>query len=184
MLLGILTLIGYYQYSKLIPTGYNDEDLVGLSYEVVEEKLESAGFTNVSSIAEEDLTFDQTELENIVFEVKINEDNDFEKDKKYFYDTEIIVRYHAITPVYSPVSYEEIDKQNYLDVQKQFQEAGFINISVQPIYDVVLGWFASDSEIESITIKGEDEFYKGEDFRPDDAVVIKYHTIKKNKPKK
>ena len=183
ILLSILTAIGYYQYSKLIPTGYNDEELVGLSYEAVEEKLESAGFTNISTIATEDLTLEQIELESIVFEIKISDDTDFEKDKKYPYDTEIIVRYHAIVPVSSPVSSKEIKKQNYNEVQTQFKEAGFVNISIEPIYDVVLGWFVSDGEIESITVNGEDEFYKGEEFRPDDAVVIKYHTLKKNKPK-
>lgn len=167
----------------MIPTGYNSEDLVGLSYETVEEKLEDAGFKNVSTVVENDLTIAQTELENIVFEVKINNDTEFNKDKKYPYDTEIVVRYHAITPVSSPVSSKEIKKQNYLDVQKQFKEAGFVNVSVEPIYDVVFGWFVSDGEIESVTINGEDEFYSGEEFRPDDEAVIKYHTLKKNKPK-
>ena len=184
ILLSILTAIGYYQYIKLIPTGYNDEELVGLSYEAVEEKLENAGFTNISTIATEDLTLEQIELESIVFEIKISDDTDFEKDKKYPYDTEIIVRYHAIAPVSSPVSSKEIKKQNYHEVQTQFKEAGFVNISLEPIYDLALGWFVSDGEIESITVNGEDEFYKGEEFRPDDAVVIKYHTLKKNKPKK
>ena len=94
------------------------------------------------------------------------------------------MRYHAIVPISSPASSNEIKKQNYHEVQAQFKEAGFVNISVEPIYDVVLGWFVSDGEIESITVNGEDEFYKGEEFRPDDAVVIKYHTLKKNKPKK
>lgn len=183
VLLSILALIGYYQYSKLIPTGYNDEDLIGLPYKAVEEKLEAVGFTNISTIASEDLAIEQSALENITFEIKISDDTDFEKDEKYPYDTEIIVRYHAIVPVSSPASSNEIKKQNYHEVQVQFKEAGFVNISVEPIYDVVLGWFSSDGEIESITINGEDEFYKGEDFRPDDAVVIKYHTLKKNKPR-
>jgi len=184
VLLGILTLIGYYQYSKLIPIGYNDEMLVGLSFEVVEDKLKNAGFTNVLTAAAEDLTLEQAELENVVFEVKIKDDNDFTKDKKSPYDTKIIVRYHSIAPVSSPFSSDEIDKRNYLEVQNQFQEAGFVNISLEPIYDVVLGWFASDGEIESITINDEDEFYKGKDYRQDDEVVIKYHTLKKNKPNK
>ena len=184
ILISILTAIGYYQYSKLIPTGYNDEELVGLSYEAVEEKLESAGFTNTSTIATEHLTLEQIELEGSVFDIKICDDTDFEKDKKYPYDAEIIVRYHAIVLVSSPASSDEIKKQNYHKVQAQFKEAGFVNISVEPIYDVVLGWFVSDGEIESITVNGEDEFYKGEEFRPDDVVVIKYHTLKKNKPKK
>lgn len=184
VLLGFLSLVGTYQYSKLIPIGYNDEDLVGLSNETVEEILLSTGFTNISTIATEDLTLSQAELENVVFEIKISDDTDFEKDKKYSYDTPIIVRYHSIAPVLSPVSSKETKKQNYLEIKKQFQKAGFVNISLEPVYDVVLGWFASDGEIESVTINGESEFDNGEEFRPDDTVVIKYHTLKKNKPQK
>ena len=184
ILLSILALLGYYQYSKLIPVYYNHSDLVSLSYNAVKDKLETAGFINISTIAAGDLTLEQTELEDVVFDIIINDNTAFNKNEKYPYDAEILVYYHTVTPVCSPISSKDIKRQNHLDIQKQFQEAGFVNISVEPIYDIVLGWFVSDGEIESITINGEDEFYKGEEFRPDDAVIIKHHTLRKNKPEK
>lgn len=183
ILLSILAAIGYYQYSKLIPTKYSDEELLGLNYTAVKQKLENAGFSNVSVVKTEDLTLEQIEQDNKVFEIKISDDTDFEKDDKYAYDTKIVIQYHALIPVCSPVSAEEIDEQNYLEILNQFKKAGFANVVAEPIYDVVLGWFDSDGEIESITIKGKESFYEGERFRPDDKVVIKYHTFKKNKPK-
>lgn len=183
IIFAIMSFIGYYQYSKLIPTKYSDEDLIGLSYMEVEEKLEKAGFTNVWAEETKDLTLEQIDLENKVFEIKISDDTDFEKDEKYAYDTKIVIQYHAIISVYAPISAEEIDEQNHLEIQTQFKNAGFVNVSVEPIYDVVFGWFDFDGEIENITIKGKETFYAGEEFRPDDKVVIKYHTLKKKKPK-
>ena len=70
---------------------------------------------------------------------------------------------------------------NYSDVVEAFEDAGFINITVNIEYDIITGWLTDDGEVESVTINGEKKFTEGSGFRPDAEIVITYHTLRKNK---
>ena len=47
---------------------------------------------------------------------------------------------------------------NYVDVLKEFENAGFINVSTIIEYDIVTGWATDDGEVKSVTINGEKKF--------------------------
>lgn len=47
---------------------------------------------------------------------------------------------------------------NYVDALKEFENAGFINVSTIIEYDIVTGWATDDGEVKSVTINGEKKF--------------------------
>lgn len=47
---------------------------------------------------------------------------------------------------------------DYVDVLKEFENAGFINVSTIIEYDIVTGWATDDGEVKSVTINGEKKF--------------------------
>lgn len=79
--------------------------------------------------------------------------------------------------VQPPFSSSQLDDANYQDVVAQFQEAGFTNVTTEPIPDLIIGWLTADGEVEEISIAGDTEFESGEHFDPAVAVIVRYHTF-------
>ena len=76
-----------------------------------------------------------------------------------------------------PGSASDFKAEQYTDVVKQLKKAGFTNISTEKIEDLIAGILTSDGEVESVTIDGETDYIKGNDFPSDAEIVIKYHTF-------
>ena len=183
LLVAILSLVGYYEYQKLIPVGYSNIELEGLEYTDVMEKLELEGFTNVTSKEISDLPVSREEETNIVTSVNIGNSNTFSSTKKYPYNLWIIVEYHTVETFTPSFTSKAAKGMNYLDVIKEFETDGYTNIKPVPEYDVVVGWLAKDGEVKSIKINGEEKYDEYDHFRPDAEIVITYHTLRSNKPK-
>lgn len=147
--------MGYWQYQKLTPIGYSADYFVGQHYELVLLDLHEAGFTNVHIESFEDLDITDADKENQVFQVEVCGNINFDDDSKYPYDTRITIRYHAIKLVTPPLSHKDAKEMNYSEVVGAFEDAGFVNIHTEVEYDVILGWFAKDGEVKSVTISGE-----------------------------
>ena len=79
-------------------------------------------------------------------------------------------------------TYKEAKGMNYTDVVEAFEDAGFINITVNIEYDIITGWLTDDGEVGSVTINGDKKFDSYDKYRLDAEVIITYHTFKKNKP--
>lgn len=76
-----------------------------------------------------------------------------------------------------PLSSSDLGSQNYLDIVEQFKAAGFTNVSTEAIRDLVTGWITSDGEIEEVSIAGSTDFESSDEFAPDVAVTVRYHTF-------
>lgn len=96
--------IGIWVYGRLIPVGYDVEDLTGRNYEDVYYVLIKSGFTNIDMIPTEDLSMGRIEEEGIVYQVTVFGQTEFKASSKLPYDAKITIRYHAIKPVQVPVS--------------------------------------------------------------------------------
>ena len=81
-----------------------------------------------------------------------------------------------------PDSSDYLEGQNYEDVQHKFEKAGFTNIELVVIYDLITGWLVSDGEVESVSIDGVTSFESRTEFNKDAQVIITYHTFASNKP--
>lgn len=169
------------EFQKRIPITYSSDELIGANYEDVITKLKEVGFTRVWAEAAEDLDLSDVAEENKVYEIAISGETEFDSKAKYPYDIEIIIKYHILKRVLSPLSSKGVKGMNYLDVVSAFRDAGFINIRTTAEYDVIIGWITKDGETESITINGENSFETGMGFRPDAEIIITYHTYRSNK---
>lgn len=183
ILVAILTLLGLYvfsYYQKLIPVGYSPDDLKGHSQDQVTFLLSEAGYTDITVEELFDLSLQNEDQAGIVAQVSIDDSCTFTESDRFPYDSDVVVYVHSLKLVSPPFSHKEVRKSDYATVLSQLKTAGFVAIESEPIYDVVLGWFAKDGDIESITIGGSTEFDSSVTFRPDAEVIITYHTLKKN----
>lgn len=184
LVITVVSFVGYYEYQKLIPIGYSNSELEGLEYTEVIEKLESAGFTNVISKEISDLPVSREDETNIATKINIGNSSAFSSNKKYPYNLWITVEYHIVETFTPSLTSKAAKGMNYLNVVKEFESDGYTNIKLIPEYDIVMGWIAKDGEVKSIKINGEEKYDEYEYFRPDAEVVITYHTLRSNKPKK
>lgn len=67
--------------------------------------------------------------------------------------------------------------ENYKDVQKILEGAGFTNIEFEVLDDLVTGWVTSDGAVEKVSIGGYTSFSTSDRFEPDSEIVITYHTF-------
>lgn len=179
----ILSLIGYYEFVKLIPMRYSSESLEGLKYTEVVQRLKESGFSNVHIKEISDLTISRDDEENLVTEVKLMFGDSFDENTKYPSNLWITVVYHTVELYAPPLTSKEAKGMNYLDVINEFENAGFVNVTTVVEYDIVTGWLTDDGEVKSVTINEEKKFDSYDEYRLDAEVVITYHTLKKNKPK-
>lgn len=83
-----------------------------------------------------------------------------------------------------PMSANKYKGENYEIVVQQLEDAGFENIELKAINDLLTGWMTKDGEVESVSIAGDTQFEEGEFFLKNSEVVVTYHTFKdKNKDK-
>ncbi len=76
-----------------------------------------------------------------------------------------------------PVTSSSLYGENYVDVEKILREAGFQNISMEPIDDLVTGWMVSDGDVEKVSMGGYTSFDTSSRFAADTEIVISYHTF-------
>lgn len=171
----------YTEYQKLIEVSVSSEDLIGLDHGSVEKSLYDAGFTNIHDSVLRDLKIDEIKKEGIVTEVRISGDKDFTSISRHPYDAPVYITYHVVKEIAVPMSAKAAKKLTYTDLEKQFKEAGFVNISLVAECDLITGWLTKDGSIESISVNGQTEFDEYATYRPDDPVVITYHTFSKDK---
>lgn len=79
-------------------------------------------------------------------------------------------------------SSSDFDGKLYTEVTEDLQDMGFSNIEYEIIYDLTTGWLVSDGEIETVSINGDTDFDKGDEYDKDSKIIITYHTFKSNKP--
>ena len=78
--------------------------------------------------------------------------------------------------VNAPGSQGSFVGDNYVAVQMSFEAAGFTNVQLVPMGDLVTGLLVSEGEVDSVTINGG-SFSDGEQFEPDAVVIISYHSF-------
>ena len=154
-------------------SSFNNQD-----YSDAYEVLTGAGFSNIYLNEIFDLTYDQKENEGRILSVIIDGADSFASSDKFPYDAKVIISYHGLKPVVTPVTSKGAKGVNYIDIQTAFNDAGFVNIVLEPIPDIVLGWFVKDGEVDAVLVNGESKYSEGAQYRPDVEVVIKYHTLK------
>ena len=73
----------------------NHDDLINMDYKAVKTQLEEMGFTNIKTIADDDLIIGFISSDGEIKEISINGDQSFTKNSYFFADDEIIITYHT-----------------------------------------------------------------------------------------
>lgn len=84
-----------------------------------------------------------------------------------------------VIKVKAPAAAKKLKKEDYQDVQKRFEKAGFKKIKLTEDPDLKLGLFAKENSVEKVSIDGNTEFEENEEFEPNSEVEIVYHTYPK-----
>lgn len=113
----------------------------------------------------------------VVFELE-NEDYKYADVKSYLGIWEVGEGEAAV-----PASASDFKYDNYQDVQKELEEAGFTNITTEILYDIIWGW-TYEGEVDSVSIDGRTNYEKGEVFKLDAPIVITYHMKEEDDPNK
>lgn len=92
----------------------------------------------------------------------------------------IHLEYHTINPerisdIEIPDSSDSYTGRDYSDVRREFQKAGFSNITLAPKYDLSLFRTAKKGEIQFVSINGSNTFAKGGWVPSTTEVTITYH---------
>ena len=80
-----------------------------------------------------------------------------------------------------PASASDYKYDNYQNVQKDLEDAGFTNIATEILYDIIWGW-TEEGEVKSVSINGRTDYEKGEVFNQDAPIVITYHMPEEDDP--
>lgn len=168
---------------KLTPIGYDSDDLIGMKYKDAVRLLEDEGFTNIKIEEEKTLNYKDIEKENLVYSIKIGVVKEFDDDEEFAYDDKIVITYRTLELLTVPLSSKEAKGMNYKDVEKEFKDAGFVNIEYDIEYDIVTGWLTNVGEVEKVIIEDDKKVKKNDEYRADTTIIIKYHAKKKDKPK-
>ena len=80
--------------------------------------------------------------------------------------------------VKTPKSSSELEQMNYIDTVSTLESAGFENVEVEKIEDLIIGFLTKDGEVEEVSINGDTEFSSGSRYLKDSQVVVRYHTFK------
>lgn len=173
----------YFKHTNTISIQNSPNDIIGKNYEEVEKIFQDYGFKSIWCEPIYDLEYSERNMEKTVKSVEIDEKNIFEKDATFLLYSKVIIKYHTLKKIPVTISSKTAeDYDNYLDLYQLFQNAGFVNIEVQPDYDLITGWIDSRFSVEQVIINGRDEFDANDYFRPDDKVIIIYHAFKRDRP--
>lgn len=80
-----------------------------------------------------------------------------------------------------PISSSSVSGKNYQDVVTQFEKAGFTDITIEPLGDLILGLLNGGGDVAEVSIEGDARYSEGSWYSPDAKVVIRYHSFPEKK---
>lgn len=136
------------------------------------------------------LTFSSVESASIQTSVTINLTGDTEAEykiscfnDKITVETLYIENKNAIgeNEARVPISSSNCKYKNYKEIEEQFKNAGFTNITTSILYDIFWG-ITSEGEVEEVSINGSTDFTRGNVFDKNASIVITYHMKEEDDP--
>ena len=73
-----------------------------------------------------------------------------------------------------------MEGKNYLDVQIMFREAGFTNIQLEAVDDLIVGWLHDEGDVKEVSIGGNTNYSSCKWYSTNTPVIIRYHVFPKD----
>ena len=80
------------------------------------------------------------------------------------------------TKAKTPLKAKKCEGENYEKIKKEFESAGFTNITANGNGKLKIGLLHSEGDIETISINGDKKFGKGDKFPKDAEITITYYS--------
>lgn len=171
--------------SNTLKTSTSSDDYIGMNYQLVINELKKAGFKDITTVVIEDLSSTSTMSEGTVEQVSINGSTSFVAKSTFPTDTVVVITYHAIKKVYTPISSDDLHTNDYENLASMFKDAGFANVELKEVFDLDPDTTNADY-INEISINGRSTFNSDEEFpydvvttvichRPYEKFVVKVH---------
>ena len=77
-----------------------------------------------------------------------------------------------------PYSSSDCINKNHNEIKKQFNSAGFNNVTEESVPDLEYSEKSKVGTVESVTISNSDTFKKDSKYRKTAKILIKYHSLK------
>ena len=182
-------IINYHTVGNQTTAPATSEEFKGENYESVVKKLKAAGFNNIEIHKIENSVLNLLVKEGSVEEVSINGKTTYGIDTVFNRSDKVIVSYHTkkttnekqtspqLGPdtITVPDSAKTYQGQNYVDVSKKLEDAGFTNIVTEPLDDLKKDGDNKEGKVDQITIGGVTDFKNGDRFDKSTIVRIRYH---------
>lgn len=178
VLLLIIVIMGSMLYKEKETIGKSPDEIVGKTYTEVAELLEAKGFTKIIKKEIMELSYEESNRTEEIQQIFVDGENDFKAQQKYDLDVTIVIYCLYPEKAKVPWSSDEVKNMDYSDIVAELKDLGFGNITVEPQYDLVFGWFNQENQIAEISINTENRFNKGREFPVDAKIFIKYHAFK------
>lgn len=150
------------------------EEYIGSDHETVKSELERAGFTNIEMIENEDLTSQSELSDGDVGEISIDGNPGFKKRTSFDKNAPVVITYHTIRKIASPVSFEDVSGMEYTEVGTIFSDAGFTNVIIDEKYDLDPDETNNDHE-DKIIVNNRTSFNKGDAIPYDAKISVVRH---------
>lgn len=171
----LMILLGLTACGNNAKVSHASSDYIGSDYETTLAELQKAGFSSVEGIAINDLTLHGSVSDGSIEEISIDGTTDFAKNTSFPKDASIKITYHTLNLKDVPISSSEIQDYDYLDIEKLFLDAGFINVQSEIRADLDPDEHEEEF-VNEIKIENEETFSKGDAHAVDSVVKIICHT--------
>ncbi|MBM6810618.1 hypothetical protein H5983_06015 [Faecalitalea cylindroides] len=153
---------------KRIKPPVTNDDLEGLKVEEVKEKFVEAGFSNIETVAEKELSIEEKDKNNNIKNIKIGKKNKFTSSDDFFEDTKVTISYFALKDIEMPNSEYFYEDKDVSEVEQMLRDLGFSNFEYEEFETYTE---SEDNTVGGVRIDGY-HFEKGDSFSPDATVTI------------
>lgn len=151
-----------------------------VDYKTAKKMFTEAGFTNVKTQEIKTLPVTEVDKTDIVSVIYINDEDSFTKEDTFFADAEVIIMYQTPAKIVMTKSSEDYEGMNYLDVKKELEELGFVNIEIKT--KNITSVYHETGEVSAVNVLLIFDFNKGESYEYDELITIKYYVVTEPTP--
>jgi beta-lactam-binding protein with PASTA domain len=144
---------------------FSDSEYVGQKREDIVNQLEQEGFINISVEPLAELEAEDLGRKGEVCKIEVDGSETFSKGTELDKNVAINITYYDAKKVAAPIAAEDCEKKDTNELVNMFQEAGFVNISVEIENDI-------DPEYSEETLRNEISIAYDSSFGTTDSIPI------------
>lgn len=176
LMLALVLAVGMFSAcgSKTIKSPYSAEECGGKAYLSVMASLQSAGFTNISTVPVEDLELVASDKDGSIESVSIGGNSSFTSDDEFSPASVVVISYHSMKTVVVPLSSTDAVSKSLEEIAQLFTDAGFSNVTTKEEYDLDPDTVDVDYKTE-VSIGGVSAFENGDKYPINSTVSVVCH---------